>query len=59
MAIPADRNAVQKEAEKKLKLQEFVYRDATNVEPEMYGCTGNNGSHWNSKENTLRLKSID
>ena len=39
MAITADRNVVQKEAEKKLKyelVQEFVYRDTTNVEPEMY-----------------------
>ena len=30
--------------------QEFVYRDATNVEPEMYDCTSNNWSHWNSNE---------
>ena len=39
VAITADRNVVQKEAEKKLKyelVQEFVYRDTTNVEPEMY-----------------------
>jgi hypothetical protein len=35
-AIPTDRNIVQKEEEKKLKIQEFVYRDTTNVEPEMY-----------------------
>ena len=46
MAIPADRNVVQKEVEKKLKIQDFVYRDKTNVEPEMYdlpviiGATG-------------------
>ena len=39
-----------KEAEKKVKIQQFVCRDATNVEPEMYGCTGNNWSHWNSNE---------
>ena len=49
MLIPVDRNVVQKEAEKKLK-KEFVYRDAANVEPEMYDCTGNNWSHWNSNE---------
>ena len=49
MAIPADRNVVQKEAEKKLK-HEFIYRDTTNVEPEMYDCTSNNWSHWNSNE---------
>ena len=30
---------------KEVKIQEFVYRDATNVEPEMY-----NWSHWNSDE---------
>ena len=33
VAIPADRNVVQKEAENKLKIQEFMYRDTTNVEP--------------------------
>jgi len=42
-------NVVQKEAEKKLNAK-FVYRDATNMEPEMYDCTGNNWSHWNSNE---------
>ena len=30
-----------------------MYRDTTNVEPEMYDCTSNNWSHWNSNE---RLK---
>ena len=50
VAIPADRNVVQKEAEKNLKIQEFVYRDTTNVEPEKYDCTSNNWSHWNSNE---------
>ena len=35
---------------KEVKVQEFVYRGATNVEPEMYGCTGNNWSHWNINE---------
>ena len=51
MAIPADRNVVQKEEEKKLKyVQEFMYRDTTNVGPEMYDYTGNNWSHWNSNE---------
>ena len=43
MAIPADRNVVQKEAERKLKhVREFMYRDTANVEPEMYDCTSNN-----------------
>ena len=27
-----------------------MYRDTTNVEPEMYDYTGNNWSHWNSNE---------
>ena len=35
---------------REVKIQEFLYRDATNVEPGMYGCTGYNWSHWNSNE---------
>ena len=35
---------------KEVKIQEFRYRDKTNVEPEMYGYTSNNWSHWNSSE---------
>ena len=31
-------------------MQEFMYRDTTNVEPEMYDYTSNNNSHWNSNE---------
>ena len=50
MAIPADRNVVQKGSGKEVKIQEFVNRDTTNVEPEMYDCTSNNWSHWNSNE---------
>jgi hypothetical protein len=51
VAIPADSNVVQKEAEKKeKKIQEVRYRDTTNVEPKMYGYTSNNCSHWNSSE---------
>jgi hypothetical protein len=37
-------------SEAEVEIQEFVYRDATNVEPEMYDCTSNNWSHWNSNE---------
>ena len=48
MAKLADRNVVQKEAEKEVKIQEFMYRDTTNVE--MYDYTSNNWSHWNSNE---------
>jgi len=32
VTIPADRNVAQKEAEKKLKIQEFMYRYITNME---------------------------
>ena len=35
---------------KEVKIQEFVYRDTTNVEPQIYDCTSNNWSHWNSNE---------
>ena len=49
VAMPADRNVMQKEA-KNVKIQEFMYRDTTNVEPEMYDYTSNNWSHWNSNE---------
>jgi hypothetical protein len=33
------------------------YIDATNVEPEIYDCTSNNWSHWNSNEK-LNLETI-
>ena len=39
-----------KGSRKEVKIQQFVCRDAANVEPEMYDCTGNNWSHWNSNE---------
>jgi len=35
---------------KEVKIQEFMYRDTTNVKPEMYDYTSNNWSHWNSNE---------
>jgi len=35
---------------KEVKIQEFMYRDTTNVEPEKYDGTSNNWSHWNSNE---------
>jgi hypothetical protein len=50
VAIPADRKFVQKGAGKKLKYVSFMYKDKTNVEPEMYDYTSNNWSHWNSNE---------
>jgi hypothetical protein len=35
---------------KEVKIQEFVHRDTTNVEPEIHDYTSNNWSHWNSNE---------
>ena len=35
---------------KEVKVQQLMYRDTTNVEPEMYDYTSNNWSHWNSNE---------
>ena len=35
---------------REVEIQEFMYRDSTNVEPEMYDYTNNNWSHWNSNE---------
>jgi hypothetical protein len=37
----------EKGSEKEVKVQEFMYRDTTNVEPEMYDYTNNKWSHWN------------
>jgi len=39
-----------KRSGKEVKIQEFVYRDTTNVEQELYNFTSNNWSHWNSNE---------
>jgi len=35
---------------KEVKIQEFMYRGTTNVEPEMYDYTNNNWIRWNSNE---------
>jgi hypothetical protein len=35
---------------KETKIQEFMYRDTTNVECEMYDYTGNNWKHWISNK---------
>ena len=35
---------------KEVEIQKFMYRDTTNVEPEMYDYTNSNWSHWNSNE---------
>ena len=39
-----------KEIRKEFKIQEFMYRDTTNVEAEMYDDTSNNWRQWNSNE---------
>jgi hypothetical protein len=39
-----------KRSGKEVKIQEFMYRDTTNVEPEMYDYTSYNWGHWNSNE---------
>jgi len=39
-----------KGSRKKVKIQEFRYRDTVNVEPEMYHYTSNNWSYWNINE---------
>ena len=49
VAIPADRMLC-KRSGKGVEIQEFMYRDTTNVEPEMYDYTNSNCSHWNSNE---------
>jgi hypothetical protein len=39
-----------KQKKKATKIQEFMYRDTTNVEHEMYDYTSNNWSHRNSNK---------
>jgi hypothetical protein len=50
VAMPADRNVAQKGSGKEVKIQEFKYRDTTNVKPETYDYTSYNWSHWNSNK---------
>ena len=39
-----------KRKRKQVKIQEFMYIDTANVEPEMYDHTSKNWSHWVSNE---------
>ena len=39
-----------KGSRREVKIQVFMYRDTTNVEPEIYDCTSNNWSHWSSNK---------
>jgi hypothetical protein len=50
VAISADRNCAHKEAERKI-MQEFMYRDKTNVAYEMCDYIGNKWRRWNSNKN--------
>jgi hypothetical protein len=50
VAIPADRNVVQKEAKKKLKYKSFCIEIQRMWNLKMYVYTNSNWSHWNSKE---------
>ena len=45
VAIHVDRNVMQKEAEKKPKKKEFMYRKTMNMEHAMSDYTSNNWSH--------------
>jgi len=50
VAIPAYRNVVQKEAEKKLKYNSLCIEIQRMWNMKLYDCTINNWSHWNSNE---------
>jgi hypothetical protein len=50
VAIPADRNVTPKEAARKLKYKEFMCKDTTHVEREIYDYTSGNWSHPNSNK---------
>ena len=50
VAIPADRNAVQKEVEKKLKYKSLCIEIQRMWNLKCMICTSNNWSHWNSNE---------
>ena len=54
---PKTETFVQKGSRRETKIQEFMYRDTMNVEPEMYDYTNNNWSPWNSNEK-LKEKSV-
>jgi len=43
-------NCCVKGSGKEVKIKEFMYRDTTKVESEMYDYSSNNWSHWKSKE---------
>jgi hypothetical protein len=58
VAIPAGRKVKEKRAKKSNNIQEFTYRDATNVEHEMYGYTGNNWRYRNGNRLYKEMKSI-
>jgi len=50
VAVSADIKFCAKGSRKEVKIQEFVYRDKSNVAREMYDCTGHNCSQRNGKK---------
>jgi hypothetical protein len=50
VAIPADRNVTENEAENNIKKHQLTCRDTANVEHEMYDNTGNNWRYQNSNK---------
>ena len=50
VAIPAKQKCCAKGSGKEVEIQEFMCRDTTSVEPEMYDYTSNNWSYWNSNK---------
>jgi hypothetical protein len=50
VAIPSDKNVIQKEAEKKLKYKKSKYRNSENVEHEMLCHTSNHWGHGNCEQ---------
>jgi hypothetical protein len=57
MTISADRNVTKKAAENKL-MQDFMFRNRTFVEHEMYDYTCNNWCHRNSNKNLKKALKV-
>jgi hypothetical protein len=55
VAIPSDKNVIQKEAEKKIKYKNLKYRNSENVEHEMLCHTSSHWGHWNCKQKFTKI----
>jgi hypothetical protein len=56
VAIPSDKNVIQKEAEKKLKYKNLsMYRNSENVEHEMLCHTSNHWGHRNCEQKFTKM----